>query len=150
MKNKYYAAALRRPAKADALININGLGVNTRAAERKPQPAHFRNTLEAAVKLTTGEWRDVNGGGEIEDVAPMPLLQADFGLIPNREQWTNYNRGGAKDCGMSKREWLRRRAFHVKQRRADTVAGMVARREAAGVLPFVVGSPHDIGVNWSA
>lgn len=76
MKTLHQLACVR-PVKADALITINGMGVNTRAPEKKAHVKRRRCEKMHMVRLTSGEWINAKGGasaermGEIIALAPI-------------------------------------------------------------------------------
>ena len=120
--NSYYKAACVRPPKANALITINGLGVNTRDAYRKPAK-HRNGSIKQAVRLYSGEWRAVDAGafGEMPTLESGRHLEAAGIIESEQKKWTRY----LTEYGISKGEWLRRRAAHLHKVRSVAAANML-------------------------
>ena len=121
-KNSYYKAACVRPPKADALITINGLGFNTREAGARKSNAQPKQTVRTtAVRLDCGEWRSVEPGA----FGDMPTLESGRHVEAaafEQKKWTRYQ----PDCGLSKGEWLRRRAAHLHKVRNVATRAILA------------------------
>lgn len=138
MKTLHQLACVR-PVKTDALITVNGLGFNTRAPERVPHPRRRRCEKTSFVKLKTGEWINAKGGvseergAEIMSLAPVKWYEAQ-----------SFNPA----WGMSKREWLRRRAAKVQALRNETVCGQMKAQSAEPVSLAALRSEQAVTKRW--
>lgn len=121
--NGFFKNACVRPVKADALITVNGFGFNTREPERRPVGYTRRGKKETLVRLTDGRWVNANGVANGEQLAELIAMAPE-----SKEKWHRFDPA----WGISKREWLRKRAAHFWLKRTETARGVFAGQMGSG------------------
>ncbi len=120
----YYAAATKRPAKADACITVHGMAVNTRSAARVKAPKRRRCVKTHLIRLDTGEWVDAKCGGD--DFAVLAKVKAHAPIDP----WAKWY---GPESGITLAEWRLRKAAHYASIRGGAVRAQMAEQTAIPV-----------------